>query len=739
MRYVFTFTLSFFLLSGFAQNFSNCLQFKDFKIVVIGSSTAAGTGASVRDSAWVNRYRTHLQNINAGNEVVNLAMGGYSTYRLLPSGTTNPMNRPEVDTMRNITAAIAEAPDAIIINLPSNDAASGWAAMEQLDNFQTIYETAQQAHIPIWICTTQPRNFSANQVQIQLQVRDSIFARYGDFTLDFWSDAATPDGTLDILYNSGDGVHLNDLGHRKIFERARDKMIPQYLFEETVVPDYEVKSFEQLGGYTCSDDSIEVELVYSNLGFQQLDSIFVEFDYLNGNYQRSFLAAELCKLDTIQFAVSSLANEGSGSINSSLDTLETNNQFTATFSIIDSPVIDIETEIRFCETDSFFLTPFFAEADTFFWYENEISQTPIVVGSNFQTNLISNDTTFYIEGINGDLFYKNSLFTTGQFNRDWNGIMFDLVATEPTIVDGFSINMFSTGTQVIEIFTKTGSLIGAELDAAQWTLFKIDTLQVSTSGEYAKLNNLDLALSTNDTVGIYLQLQDPTADMNYFATNSLEVIQDSVISLSNGTGITHNFSETYFPRLFSGEVFYHHGYRQEGDCSTGRIPVSLIYEEPIINLGADTVLGVGDSIVLAVDSTFDSQQWSNGSTDDSITIYYDDLMNVENIFTVNAINDLECTATDTIIVYKFISSILNVHSELNYQLFPNPGNQFFEIKGKSGFANISVLNATGQLRFKLKTTLPSSFNWSQLETGVYFLKIESDEGLQIIRFQNIKE
>ena len=347
-------------------------------------------------------------------------------------------------------------------------------------------------------------------------------------------------------------------------------MIPQYLFAETVNPDYEVVSFEQLGGHACSDDSIVLDLVYANLGFTQLDSIFIQFDYLNGNFQNTFLATELCKLDTIRFAIPALVSGGSGSINSSLDTLESNNQFAETFTIFDSPTIDIDPEILFCEPDSFLLTPDFAEADTFFWYENEITPTPIGMGSSFQTNLISNDSTFYIEGINGDLFFKESLFTTDQFNRDWNGIMFDLVATEPMIVDSLSINMFSTGTQVIEIFTKTGSLIGQELDTAQWILFKIDTLEVSTSGEFAILKNFDLTLSANDTVGIYLQLQNPSADMNYLATNSPEVIQDSVISISNGTGISHDFSGTFFPRLFSGEIFYHHGFR----------PACLLYTSP---------------------------------------------------------------------------------------------------------------------------------------------------------------
>ncbi|MEL6593686.1 MAG: SGNH/GDSL hydrolase family protein, partial [Bacteroidota bacterium] len=127
-----------------------CAGLQSYKIVVLGSSTAAGAGASTSDSTWVNRYRAHLQAINSGNQVVNLAQGGYNTYRLMPDGFQPPSGRPQPDSAKNISAAIAENPDAIIVNLPSNDVASGYSVAEQLGNFDTIVARAQQANIPIW-------------------------------------------------------------------------------------------------------------------------------------------------------------------------------------------------------------------------------------------------------------------------------------------------------------------------------------------------------------------------------------------------------------------------------------------------------------------------------------------------------------------------------------------------------------------------------------------------------------
>ncbi len=231
MRYINVFAfLAFWAFKGVGQSAPD-LFFPDdtFRLVVIGSSTAAGTGARPVDSAWVNRYRTYLQGINPANEVVNLALGGYSTYRLMPSGFVPPKSRPAPDTSRNISKALAFKPDAIIVNLPSNDAAAGYDLEEQLQNFDTIVQCARAAGVPIWICSTQPRNFSADKVLVQLIARDTILTRYANQAINFWEGLAMPNGLIAPEFNSGDGIHLNNAGHRLLFDRVREKNIPETL------------------------------------------------------------------------------------------------------------------------------------------------------------------------------------------------------------------------------------------------------------------------------------------------------------------------------------------------------------------------------------------------------------------------------------------------------------------------------------------------------------------------------
>ncbi len=62
-------------------------------------------------------------------------------------------------------------------------------------------------------------------MKIQFALKDSTYALFGDKTIDFWTISALKNGSINPVYNSGDGVHLNDEGHRLLFEEVRKKII----------------------------------------------------------------------------------------------------------------------------------------------------------------------------------------------------------------------------------------------------------------------------------------------------------------------------------------------------------------------------------------------------------------------------------------------------------------------------------------------------------------------------------
>ncbi len=205
------------------------------KIVVLGSSTAAGVGPSSSDSAWVNRYRKHLYQLNTTSNVVNLAVGGYTTYHLMPDDFQPPGNRPAPSVGHNITTALLLDADVIIINLPSNDAARNYSVAEQLANYDSVLAKAGEKNVPVWITTTQPRNLSSSQRQNLMAMRDSTFSRFGEKAIDFWNGLANEDGTIKPEFNSGDNIHLNDKAHRILEQRVIEKDVLSKLLDAAFI------------------------------------------------------------------------------------------------------------------------------------------------------------------------------------------------------------------------------------------------------------------------------------------------------------------------------------------------------------------------------------------------------------------------------------------------------------------------------------------------------------------------
>ncbi len=193
------------------------------KVTVLGSSTAFGVGPDDASNSWVERYRVHLENQHPGAELVNLSFPGYTTYAVQPAGFEPPSDRTAPAAGKNITAGLETRPAAIVVNLPSNDQAKGYSQAEQVENFDRIVATAAEAKVPIWITTTQPRNFNADQDRSALaEMRDVITQRYAPRTIDFWTPIADGENRVLAAYDSGDGVHINDAGHALLFEQVRD-------------------------------------------------------------------------------------------------------------------------------------------------------------------------------------------------------------------------------------------------------------------------------------------------------------------------------------------------------------------------------------------------------------------------------------------------------------------------------------------------------------------------------------
>jgi acyl-CoA thioesterase-1 len=222
------------LLTVLVLNLSFISTAQKKNIVVMGSSTAQGFGASTYDSSWVGRIQAYWQGLGLlDTAVINLAEGGDVTYNGLPTGFISPLNpaRSIADAPRlehNITKALFFHPDIVIVNYASNDVGQNFPIAEQMFNLRTIYDTAIAAGAICYMTTTQPRTTYGTPMKDTLKrLRDSVLVEFAPFALDFYTPVVAADSlNINPLYAyDSDAIHLNDTGHLKLFQVVQNNVI----------------------------------------------------------------------------------------------------------------------------------------------------------------------------------------------------------------------------------------------------------------------------------------------------------------------------------------------------------------------------------------------------------------------------------------------------------------------------------------------------------------------------------
>jgi len=197
-------------------------------IVILGSSTAAGFGASCSDSSWANKLNVAVNtNGSTHAKFINLAYGGYTTYNVLPAGDV-PDGKPSADTARNITKALSYKPSLVMISLPNNDVADGFTNAEIINNYKTLTHLLDSANVSYIIFSTQPRDFTDSNQRMQLKtLNDAVKQVYTSHVNDFLDALSTADYHIKPKLEYGDGIHLDDAGHTIIYNSVLKNPILQ--------------------------------------------------------------------------------------------------------------------------------------------------------------------------------------------------------------------------------------------------------------------------------------------------------------------------------------------------------------------------------------------------------------------------------------------------------------------------------------------------------------------------------
>ncbi|MDP5137507.1 SGNH/GDSL hydrolase family protein [Rheinheimera baltica] len=183
--------------------------------VVLGSSSAAGAGASNYQNSWAGMLASQYADVT----VHNFARGGYRTYQALSSDCIVNLTRPQPDEAHNFEKAMSVAPDLVIISFPSNDQASGYANTEALFNLLALRAMFESKGVPVVILSAQPRNVSLQVQQALSEFYTVSASTFSPCFVDVFQPMVSGVAMLKSDFDSGDGVHPNDAGHRVIFQQ----------------------------------------------------------------------------------------------------------------------------------------------------------------------------------------------------------------------------------------------------------------------------------------------------------------------------------------------------------------------------------------------------------------------------------------------------------------------------------------------------------------------------------------
>ncbi|MDR6984052.1 lysophospholipase L1-like esterase [Rheinheimera pacifica] len=191
--------------------------------VVLGSSSAAGAGATKPENSWAGLLRA--DEVSADAVWHNIARGGYTSYQALSESCKVDVLRKQPDAEHNIDKALQLSADLVLLSFPSNDAALGYPAVETAANILLLRQQLADENIALLVLSAQPRNMAADKQQQLVELNRLLKPVLTDCFVDIYASLAAVDGGLSAQYDFGDGVHLNDAGHQLVFDAIKQVLL----------------------------------------------------------------------------------------------------------------------------------------------------------------------------------------------------------------------------------------------------------------------------------------------------------------------------------------------------------------------------------------------------------------------------------------------------------------------------------------------------------------------------------
>lgn len=199
------------------------------KVALLGDSVLRGTTYTAEENTWRAKLTREL-----GIDVTSYYVSGATITVGCPDGYVPPSDWDVPDTTNNVTKAIADGADMVVISYVSNyvKRANGEGQVG-VDNYiaaaQAIVQACIDAGVEYRIFHTLPRSVTDIQRQTLRDTAAALTTEFGEYTLELYDTISTADNFFKAEYDSGDGVHPNAAGHNVFYELVSKSLRPDGL------------------------------------------------------------------------------------------------------------------------------------------------------------------------------------------------------------------------------------------------------------------------------------------------------------------------------------------------------------------------------------------------------------------------------------------------------------------------------------------------------------------------------
>ncbi len=367
-------------------------------------------------------------------------------------------------------------------------------------------------------------------------------------------------------------------------------------------------------------------------------------------------------------------------------------------------------------------------AQQYFWFDQIGDTMSSHVGNVYTTPALTNNTTYYVQGVN--LGAQNALKTTFDAGNNHRGNMINVTAQNDLMISSFDVSPMENTT--IEVYYKEGTYAGFANDPSAWKLLG-NVAVAYNNGNPVNAVVGNLYIPAGKTYALYITSANTSVALNYTTLTSVQTYTDQNMSIEAGIGLeypfTNNTGTVYNPRIWNGRINY-----DLVTCQATRQAVAVTVNTTAAPTGNAIQSFNQNDTLTALIANGSTIKWYASQSDAASHInslpISTTIINNTKYYATQTVNNCESTESLEVLAYNPTLASNEVTNQ-STKIYPNPVKELLNINSTQNISQIKIFSMDGRLLMEKKNMTSKSIDVSTLPIANYIIKVYTDGGEEV--------